>query len=66
MGARDALWMGVCFLALGVVILASAASCMVERAQPTIVDVPEQARLCAADRQMYNVAVFGPDSEVEQ
>lgn len=64
MGARDALWLAACFLALGTVILASAASCMVERTQPVIVDVPDQARLVACDTPMYNVVVYGPESEV--
>lgn len=66
MGARDALWLGACFLALGVVVLASAASCMVERAQPVIIDVPDQARLVACDTPMYNIVTYGPESEVEQ
>lgn len=66
MNARDALWLGVCFLALGAVVLASAASCMVERTQPTIIDVPDQARLVAYDTPMYNIVVYGPESEVDE
>lgn len=66
MGARDALWLGACFLALGVVIATAAAASMVERAQPVIVDVPDQARLVACDTPMYNIVTYGPESEVEQ
>lgn len=65
MNARDTLWLGVCFLALGVVIATAAAASMVERTQPTIVDVPDQARLVAADTPMYNIVVYGPESEID-
>lgn len=65
MAARDAWLVAACFLAMGAVVLGTAAACMVERAQPTVVEAPEQARLQAFDVPMYNIAVFGPDSEVD-
>lgn len=64
MGAKDALWLGVWSLALGVVIATAAAASMVERTQPVIVDVPDQARLVAYDTPMYNIVTYGPESEV--
>lgn len=65
MAARDALWLAACFLALALAILMSAAACMVERAQPTVVDVPDQARLAVEDTPMHNVVVYDSESEVE-
>lgn len=65
MAARDALWLAVCFLALALAILTSAAACMVERAQPTVVDVPDQARLAAEDAPMYNIVAYGPESVLD-
>lgn len=65
MGAKDALWLGVWSLALGVVIATAAAASMVERTQPVIIDVPDQARLVACDTPMYNIVAYGPESEVD-
>lgn len=65
MNARDTLWLGVCFLALGVVIATAAAASMVERTQPVIVDIPQRDVLQVADKPMYNIVVFGPESEVD-
>lgn len=64
---RPSPWaVAACFLALGAAILGAAVTVVVERTQPTIVDVPDQAQLAAIDTPMYNVVVLGPDSEVEQ
>lgn len=66
MGARPSpLAVAACFAALGAVVLALALAVIVERTQPTVVDVPDQARLAAYDVPMYNVVVYGPDSEVD-
>lgn len=65
MDAKDGWLLVACFLALGAVALGSAAAGMAERAQPTIIDVPDQARLVATDTPMYNIVVFGPESEID-
>lgn len=65
MAARDALWLAACFLALALAILMSAAACMVERAQPTVVDVPDQARLAVEDVPMHNIVAYGPESVLD-
>lgn len=66
MGAKPSPWAVVaCFLGLGAVILGAALAGVVERAQPTIIDVPDQARLVAYDTPMYNVVVYGPESEID-
>lgn len=63
---RPSPWaVAACFLALGAVILGAAVAGMVERAQPVIIDVPDQARLVAYDTPMYNIVAFGPESEVD-
>ncbi len=65
MAARDALWLAVCFLALALAILTSAAACMVERTQPVIIDVPDQALLAVEDAPMHNIVVYGPESYMD-
>lgn len=65
MKPRDALWLAACFLALAAVILSAAITVMVKRTQPTIVDVPQQDMLQVVDTPMYNIVVFGPESEID-
>lgn len=66
MGAKPSpLAVAACFASLGAVVLALALAVTVERTQPTIVEVPDQGRLAAYDTPMYNVVVYGPDSEVD-
>lgn len=67
MGARPSpLAVAACFAAFGAAVLALALAVTVERTQPVIIDVPEQARLTAYDEPMYNIVVLGPDSETER
>ena len=65
MAARE-LWLLVsCFLAMGAVVLGTAAAYMVERTQPVIIDVPDQALLAVEDAPMHNIVVYGPESHMD-
>ncbi len=64
---RPSPWaVAACFLALGAVILGAAVTVVVERTQPVIVNTPQQDVLQVADKPMYNIVTYGPESEVEQ
>lgn len=65
-GDRPFPWaVAACFLALGAVLLGAAITIAVGRAQPVIVDPPQQDVLQVADKPMYNIVVYGPESEID-